>query len=80
VDARVLIPDLEPVGIDSKLIAYNVNKHVINIMLFRKGLKEWAQSGDSERLSYLFSCTLVGCKFGCQSKLVWIIGGVTNAS
>jgi hypothetical protein len=27
------------------LIAYNVNKHVINIMLFRKGLKDWAQSG-----------------------------------
>jgi hypothetical protein len=41
----VSISDLEPVGIDSKLIAYNVNKHVINIMLFRKGLKEWAQPG-----------------------------------
>ena len=25
------------------LIAYNVNKHVINIMLFIKGLKDWAQ-------------------------------------
>ena len=37
------ISDLKPVGIDSKLIAYNVNKHVINIMLFRKGIKEWAQ-------------------------------------
>jgi hypothetical protein len=45
VDARVLIPDLDPVGIDSNLIAYDVNKHVINIMLFRKGLKDWAQPG-----------------------------------
>ena len=26
-------------------------------------------AGDSERLSYLFSCTLMKCKLGCQINL-----------
>jgi hypothetical protein len=59
---------LEPVGIDS-----NVNKLVINILLFRKGLKEWAQLGIVK--DYLI-VHLWDASLGCQSKLV----GVSDAS
>jgi hypothetical protein len=49
-------------------------------MLFRKGLKEWAQPGIVKDYLIYSLVHLWDASFGCQSKLVWIIGGVTNAS